>query len=291
MWMYADTMSPCATDVFFIAPTVVDGSAEAPLFDLQDSVSRYKLKGATNMEKGIYDANSRFFAPYYRQIGMYGYMQDAACRDSLLLIAYDDVKQSMLYYLEHWNQGRPIILAGFSQGADHCLRLLKDPELGRHLQQQLVACYAIGWYLTTDEVQACPWLHPATDETGTGAIVLISSEAPEIQGSHVIIPHETWTYSINPLSWTTDTIMADAELNHGACFTNYEGEITREENAFCGAYIDSRRGAIKVPGVSISDYPARLAGFQDGEFHIYDYQFFYRNLQENVAKRIANFGK
>ena len=29
----------------------------------------------------------------------------------------------------------------------------------------------------------------------------------------------------------------------------------------------------------------------DGSFHLYDYQFFYENLKENVIKRINNFDK
>ncbi len=42
------------------------------------------------------------------------------------------------------DDGRPIILAGFSQGADMCLRLMKDffGQDGR--MDQLIACYAIG---------------------------------------------------------------------------------------------------------------------------------------------------
>ncbi len=34
------------------------------------------------------------------------------------------------------------------------------------------------------------------------------------------------------------------------------------------------------------DYPAGLSIFEDGVYHLYDYQFFYRNLQENVAARL-----
>lgn len=34
-------------------------------------------------------------------------------------------------------------------------------------------------------------------------------------------------------------------------------------------------------------YPAVVPGLPEGAYHIYDYQFFYRNLQENVAERVS----
>lgn len=56
-----------------------------------------------------------------------------------------------------------------------------------------------------------------------------------------------------------------------------------------GAYIDPERGALKVTDVSPEDYTAALSFLQEGEYHIYDYQFFYRNLQENVKKRVEAY--
>ena len=55
------------------------------------------------------------------------------------------------------------------------------------------------------------------------------------------------------------------------------------------AYIDPVRGALKVPDVSPEEYPPVIQGFDQGVYHVYDYQFFYRNLQENVALRLAAY--
>jgi hypothetical protein len=41
-----------------------------------------------------------------------------------------------------------------------------------------------------------------------------------------------------------------------------------------------------VTDVSPEDYPAVIDIFPDGAYHIYDYQFFFRNLQENVQHRV-----
>ena len=124
--------------------------------------------------------------------------------------------------------------------------------------------------------------------TDTGVIVCFSSEAEEITDSF-FIPEGSWSYSINPLNWRTDGTVADKSLNKGACFTDYEGNITEEIPQLTGAYIDEERGALKVTDVTPEDYPAALTFLQDGEYHIYDYQFFYRNLQENVEKRVEAY--
>ena len=54
----------------------------------------------------------------------------------------------------------------------------------------------------------------------------------------------------------------------------------------CGCYIDEERGVLKVTDVTPADFPPVLPIFPEGAYHIYDYQFFYRNLQENVANRV-----
>ena len=97
--------------------------------------------------------------------------------------------------------------------------------------------------------------------------------------------------TINPLSWRTDNEAADKAWNFGACFTGYDGEIKREIPALTGAYIAPGRGTLKATDINPEDYPPRLSDYPQGVYHIYDYQFFYRNLQENVALRVAAWQK
>ena len=54
-------------DVFFISPTACLGRYEPYYLDLSNTQERAALRKVIRMEKGIYDARSRFFAPYYRQ--------------------------------------------------------------------------------------------------------------------------------------------------------------------------------------------------------------------------------
>ena len=283
-WAYLETdVTDRSADVFFICPTVYGGSEDAGNMSLDDEETKESFLGATNMEKGIYDGDARFFAPYYRQIGLSVYELPEEEREPYLDIALADVEDAFEYYWENINEGQPLILAGFSQGADLCISLRKDC-FDQEMADQLIACYAIGWRVTDEDLADSPFLRMAAGETDTGVVISFNSEA-EITDS-LMIPEGTKTFAINPLNWKTDSTPADKSLNLGACFTNYSGEIKTEIPELTGAYIDETRGALKVPDVSPEDYPAGLSIFTDGIYHLYDYQFFYRNLQENVQTRI-----
>lgn len=285
-WAYHEVdKNNARADVFFVCPTIYFGDDNTYNMPLDDADSREDFLGAINMEKGIYDKESRFFAPYYRQIGFNVYEMEQDVQERYMRIAYDDVKAAFTYYLENENDGNPIILAGFSQGADLCIRLLKDCFQDQEVNQKLVACYAIGWRITEQEIEENPHLRFATEENDTGVIIAFNSEAESIHDS-LMIPNGTKTLAINPLNWKTDGTVADRFENSGACFTDYSGNITNEINNLTGAYIDSTRGALKVTDVSPDDYPPGLDLFEKGIYHLYDYQFFYRNLQENVNVRL-----
>lgn len=285
-WAYfeEDTAGKRA-DTFFVCPTVYFGSDDACNMALSDEDAKADFLGAIHMEKGIYDHDSRFFAPYYKQAGLNVYKMEGSERERYLALAFADVRAAFEYYYENCNGGRPMILAGFSQGADMCIRLMKEcfQEEGR--QNQLIACYAIGWRITEEEIQDYPQLKFACGESDTGVMISFNSEAENIEHS-LIVPKGGKTLAINPLNWKTDGTVADKSLNLGACFTDYDGNITKEIHSLTGAYIDAVRGTLKVTDIRPEEYPAGLEIFEEGIYHLYDYQFFYRNLQKNVQTRM-----
>ena len=144
-WAYLDTGAPKSADVFFLCPTVYAGAEDAYNLSLDDQETKENFVGAINMEKDIYPAACRFFAPYYRQVGLNVYELPEEEQDPYFSLAYQDVKDAFLYYLDHYNQGQPILLAGFSaadEGLLHhpgaarpaggllCHRLAADPGRG-----------------------------------------------------------------------------------------------------------------------------------------------------------------
>ncbi len=288
-WVYfASEEGETTADVFFIAPSAFGGGEGSYIMDLTNEKTRANFIGVINMEKGIYDRNTRFFAPVYRQVGYRAYALPDAEAEPLKQSAFADVKDAFSYYMEHWNGGRPIILAGFSQGADMALRLMKDCFGDEALQKQLIACYAIGWRLTEEETAQWPQLRAAQGETDTGVIVSFNTEAEDVRDS-MPVPAGIKTLSINPLNWKTDGEKAGKELNLGACFTDYGGNILDEVPELTGAYLDGERGALKVTDIDPAVYSGTLSVLTPGVYHLYDYQFFYRNLEKNVQDRIQAY--
>lgn len=273
-------------DVFFVAPTVYLGTAESHSMDLGDDQTKAQFLGATNMEKGLYDGDANFFAPYYRQAALNAYTMDESQSDQYFDLAYADVSMAFDRYLKDYNQGRPFILAGFSQGSEMLLRLMEDKFADPRLNGQLVAAYLIGWRVTPEDLTNYPFLKMAQNSGDTGVIISFNSEAVGIHSS-LIVPDKT--LGINPLNWKTDSTPAAASENNGAVFTDYAGGIVKEVPNLTGAYLDPIRGTLRVTDVTAADFPPGLDIFQTGVYHLYDYQFFYRNLQANVKERIGNF--
>ena len=285
-WAYFAESGDKEADLFLICPTV-DVNDEYNM-SMDDAETKESFVGALNMERGIYEESTRMYAPYYRQAAMKVYSLDEQEREPYLAAAYGDISAAFAWYLENENEGRPIVLAGFSQGADMCYRLLAEYFGDEELQDRLVAVYALGWPCTKELTEKYPQIRPATGEDDLGAVISFDCEAPELEETF-INPAGSQAYAINPLNWRTDAEPADKSLNPGACFTRYSGEIKREEPELCGCYVDTERGVVKVTDIDKADYPPIVPGLPDGAYHVYDYQFFFRALQKNVQTRVEAY--
>ena len=251
--------------------------------NLSDEETKGAFIGALNMERGIYEDVSSMYAPFYRQMTFHLYEEMKAESGRPLEIAYSDVESAFLYYLDNLNNGRPFILAGFSQGAELGLMLMKEHFDEKRINEKLVAAYLIGWKITEEDLKEYPHLKMAENERDIGVIISFNTEAVGIDDS-IIVPRGVKTLGVNPLNWRTDSTPADKELNLGSCFTDYSGEIVKEIPFLTGSYIDEERGTLKAIDINPEDYSNDL--FPDGVYHLYDYQFFFRNLEKNVKIRV-----
>ena len=100
-----------------------------------------RLRGMDRMLAG----ELNFYSPYYRQVTLET-IADTALVAERSPLAMGDVLKSFDYYLEHYNGGKPFILAGFSQGAMAVVELLK--HLDNDAASRMVAAYVIGWKVT-----------------------------------------------------------------------------------------------------------------------------------------------
>ena len=283
-WVYYGVGDDKDVDLFLVCPTV--DTLDEENMSLENDVMKKYFSGALEMERGIYEESARMYAPYYRQMALNGYkLEDKDEQDRRLAFAYQDVSDAFKYYLENENNGRPIVLAGFSQGSDMVYRLLEEYFGDEELQDRLVAAYAIGWACTEDMVKEYPQIKPAQSADDLGVVISFDCEAPEVTET-IVNPAGQKAYSINPLNWKTDSTPADKSENIGSRFMKSSGKIIGEYTGLCGCYIDEERGVLKVTDVDPADYPAVLDIFPEGAYHIYDYQFFFMNLQENVQNRV-----
>ena len=281
-WAYYAEGDDEDVDLFLVCPTVDMGEEGNLNMSLDDEETKAAFVGALNMERGIYEDTAVMYAPFYRQMTFPVYEARIAEDGEHLRIAYSDIEEAFTYYMENINDGRPFMLAGFSQGAQLVLMLLERHLSDPGLQERLVAAYCIGWKVTEDDLDRYPHLKMAAREDDTGVIISFNTEAEGIQDS-IIVPAGVRTLSINPLSWRTDSAIADRSLNKGGCLTDYAGNVVEEIPFMTGAYIDPERGTLRAVDIDPAAYENGL--FPSGVYHLYDYQFFFRNLEENVAAR------
>jgi len=291
-WLYDGAYPENGVDVFIVAPTV-DTISESNASITPEYKKRFTY--AMNQQQAIYAKTARIYAPFYRQASMNVYsMTDTSAKEQALANAYIDVSAAFKYYLDHKNNGRPLILAGFSQGADMCYRLLEEyyggnSEAAVALRDNLIATYAIGWSMTEEMISQYPQIVPAKGETDTGVVISFDCENGNVTDS-IVIPSGTKAISINPLNWKTDSTKASKHLNKGTVTQDSKtGAITSVETGKYGAYIDPNRGSLIVTGIDTSSYPPVLSIFSEGCFHLYDNFLFFVNLQDNVQKRTDSF--
>ena len=79
-------------------------------------------------------------------------------------LAYGDVKAAFQYYLSHYNNGRPIIIASHSQGTVMAVWLLQEFFDGTPLQKQLVAAYITGMPVYNDDFTFIPVCDSASQQ-------------------------------------------------------------------------------------------------------------------------------
>jgi len=189
-WAYFDLGEDRDVDVFLVCPTV-DTRSETNSFDLNEKLKSNFIH-ALDMEKGIFEETGRLFSPYYRQMSINAYKLSETEREKAKEIAYSDISAAFRWYLDNENDGRGIILAGFSQGGEMCLELMKeyyggDSAEAQALRKQLIAVYSIGCMVTEEMTETYPQIVPASSETDIGTVICYDCEDGTLSET-IIIP-------------------------------------------------------------------------------------------------------
>ena len=282
-----ETAQNAKADVFAVMPTVNMNMWVPDNEDVTSLRDALRFAKTFNMEKGIVSRDTAIYSPYYRQctLGVYT-LEDAEEKELYNKMAKEDVRAAFSWYLDNCHkEDRPIILFGFSQGAEDIYDLLVEFGQDKRLSDNLVAAYVIGYGITQKDLDASPWLKMAQGEKDTG--VIVSYDCMD----QTAVKPETKVLSINPLNWKTDSTPASAEANRGFVATDTYGNVRQEIAAFCGGYLDEKSGILIPTGIENPEkYAAKdIKVVPDGSYHFYDLIFFYNNLKQNMVKRIAAF--
>lgn len=154
--------------------------------------------------------------------------------------------------------------------------------------QRMVAAYVIGYSVTKEDLKNNPHWKFATGETDTGVIVSWNTEGKknvETNAHNVaLLPN---AISINPLNWKLDETYAPASKNLGSLMLNEKAARYEIKDIGADAKINLARGVVVTNAKAA---PAELTDFFGPQsFHEDDYNIYYNNLKDNVAKRIAAY--
>jgi pimeloyl-ACP methyl ester carboxylesterase len=281
------------TDVFYVYPTVwyktSDYHPNVCAVDYQAM-----MLGAQNAfawQATAFEAAGNVFAPFYRQCET-GYIipfSEDKRWEHIREYPLKDVTAAFEYYLDHFNNKRPFILAGHSQGAMVLLALLSDyMSVHPDVYQRMIAAYVIGYPVTDSLMRANPHLKFAQGPDDTGVIISYNTQSPKIkQGENPVVAYNVGKV-INPISWSRDTAEVPASQNLGSLAKDSTGQFIKVLNV-ADAKIDPKQGVLICSSVKDSSMWTLSQIMPLGVYHIFDYNFYYFNIQENAIRRVNKF--
>jgi hypothetical protein len=268
-------------DVFFVHPTTFTDEKDSSTSNasIDDAFLNSKTDNSTILSQAsVFNRSARIYAPRYRQAHIHMYfISDSVKKKAAFDLAYSDVRNAFQYYLDHFNNGRPIIIASHSQGTTHTQRLLKEFFSGSTLRNKLVAAYLIGMPVPKN---AYPDIPVCRDSTQTGCFVTWRSFRQGYEDRPYDVMDSN-TAVVNPLTWSTSPETAPKERNHGAVLYKFNKVYTKTNDATIHGnilWISKPR----FPGASF---------YRSRNYHIGDINLFYLNIREDVQRRVSLFWK
>jgi len=261
-------------DVFFVHPTMYFRGQHwnAQLDNVR--INRATESSPMRLQASAFNIGGRLYAPRYRQahIGVFTWQDNTSWR--ALELAYEDVRRSFIHYLENWNNGRGIILAGHSQGSWHVRWLLQEFFDGTALQEQLVVAYGPGfdWYKTDfEQLSFCE----NAEETGCVCSWMSYGAGffPAWLGASEATPMCT-----HPVTW---------QLEGGNSISDHQGVVLSQMRYAFPSSIEAQieRGILQIeqPQVPFGKI------LQRNNWHIGDINLFWINIRQNARIRSENF--
>ncbi len=277
---YVDQQASAQADVFFVHPTLYAAKpkeSQSWNADVEDAQINARVDSNSIINQAtVFNGSGRIYTPRYRQAHYSVFLtKDSLAHDQALALAYSDVKKAFEYYLTHYNQNRPIIIASHSQGTIHAIRLVQEFFDGKELQTKLVAAYLIGYPIAKGTFKyILPIETPGQFGTFASWCTFTKGYHPQKgffqEGPNII--------STNPLIWNTSNRHASRHLHRGGVGLKFKfrRKLTDAETHNGLLWISKPR----VPFGFL--LPIK-------NWHVADINMFYGNIRENVALQVKNY--
>ncbi|MBO4596653.1 MAG: DUF3089 domain-containing protein [Bacteroidaceae bacterium] len=230
-----------------------------------------EMKGVDNLLGG----RLNFYSPYYRQCSLQSFVNDSLS-SARLPLATDDVRKAFDYYLRHENKGRPLILAGFSQGAMIALELMR--EMDDSVCNRMIAAYIIGASIPQKMLDECKQIRPARRADDVGVTICYNSVRND---SCAMFPRSA--VCINPVNWQTDATPAILVTEPSPFIP--QNQQTKD---YMTVTLDTISDLLLVDGFSATDYVLPLIG-KEGNYHSREIWLYRDQLRENMQVRTSQW--
>ena len=266
-------------DMFYVISTEIgdyqleDGTLRH-LADTYLDQTRQPMYGEMLGVDTLTSSKLNYYSPYYRQCSLQSFASDSAA--IRFNIALDDARRAFAYYLKHFNNGRPFVLAGFSQGAMIARELLK--EMDESVYQHMVATYLIGIKVSDKDLTANPHIRPAQGADDTGVTVCYNS----MRGEDANYPAQEGTnvLAINPVNWRTDDQVATLITEPSPL-----KPVQEQAKDTMTVQLDTASNLLLVSGYSANDYILPLIGTSTS-YHTREIWLYRDHLKENIQQRV-----
>ena len=266
-------------DVFYIYPTLFSDrknpSLNADIFN--EDFRKEIIQKAIKYQASAWVSSANLYAPYYRQAHYRIFSEPFSIVDlrnespgiGAWNLAYEDLKNAFEYYLENYNNGKPIIIATHSQGTMHAIQLMKDYFDEKPLKEKLVAAYLIGIRILPNEFKSIkPMINP--DDVGG----FVSWNTYKMNN----LPKEKWFkggVTTNPISWNTKNYSVYEE-HKGLLFK--DGKI----------YSNSLKVQVSdgILWSTVPKIPGRIFLSIVKNYHYADINLFWLDISKNSQKRV-----
>ena len=301
LWFGRGATRPDRMDVFYLLPTCVSAWQDAGgdtrfNADPRQAGHREAWRLSALLADSLFAQGANLFVPYYRQ-AVFEALDGERAQEALAL-ARADALGAFDYYMERLNQGRPFLLAGYSQGGKWVTEILK--HMADTAYSRLVAAYVIGYGITPADTATQPGhrlshVRLAQDSTSAGVTVCFNSVTDPAALSPLLCAGNI--ACVNPVSWTTGPEPATL-LPAGAAaeaddprFPYATAAAATGGDAAVTVRVDTARHALVVSGVDPARYalPALRWLLPEGNLHLQELFFYGKYLRRDTERRAASF--